>query len=76
MNERDKELNEVLEELAKNLDITDTEDAAIRLSYQAVGEYLAQEGSSLSEWKSFPKDHSILVQLFAQLLKVMIWILI
>ena len=50
MNERDKELNEVLEELAKNLDITDTEDAAIRLSYQAVGEYLAQEGSSLSEY--------------------------
>ena len=50
MNEKDKELNEVLEELAKNLDITDTEDAAIRLSYQAVGEYLAQEGSSLSEY--------------------------
>lgn len=50
MNEKDKELNEVLEELAKNLDITDTEDAAIRLSYQAVGEYLSQEGSSLSEY--------------------------
>ena len=50
MNEKEKELNEVLEELAKNLDITDTEDTAIRLSYQAVGEYLAQEGSSLSEY--------------------------
>ena len=39
MNEKEKELNEVLEELAKNLDITDTEDAAIRESYNAVGEY-------------------------------------
>lgn len=50
MNEKDKELNEILEEFAKNLDITDTEDDAIRLSYQAVGEYLAQEGSMLSEY--------------------------
>ncbi len=50
MNEKDNELNEFLEELVKNLDITDAEDAAIRLSYQTVGEYLAQEGSSLSEY--------------------------
>lgn len=34
MNEKDKELNEILEEFAKNLDITDTEDDAIRLSYR------------------------------------------
>jgi len=50
MNEKDKELNEILEELANNLDITDTEDAAIRESYKAVGEYLAKEGSSLDKY--------------------------
>ena len=37
MNEKDKELNEVLEELANNLDITDTEDDAIReIARQAI----------------------------------------
>lgn len=50
MNEKEKELDEVLVELANNLDITETEDSAIRESYQAVGEYLSQEGTSLSEY--------------------------
>lgn len=43
MKEKDKELNELLEELANNLDITETEDLAIRESYKAVGEFLAEE---------------------------------
>ena len=51
MNEKEKELNEVLEELAKNLDITDTEDAAIRESYNAVGEFLAKEGTLLDKYE-------------------------
>lgn len=50
MNEKEKELNEVLEEIAKNLDITDTEDEAIRLSYKAVGDFLAQEDSNLAQY--------------------------
>ena len=51
MNEKEKELNEVLEELTKNLDITDTEDAAIRESYNAVGEFLAKEGTLLDKYE-------------------------
>lgn len=51
MNEKDKELNEVLEELANNLDITDTEDDAIRESYKAVGEFLAKEGTLLDKYE-------------------------
>ena len=50
MNEKEKELNEILEELAKNLDITNTEDAAIRESYKAVGDFLAQEDSCLAQY--------------------------
>lgn len=50
MKEKDKELNELLEELANNLDITETEDAAIRESYKAVGEFLAEEDTLLDKY--------------------------
>jgi len=50
MSEKEKELNEILEELATNLDITETEDAAIRESYNAVGEFLAKEGTLLDKY--------------------------
>lgn len=50
MKEKDKELNELLEELANNLDITETEDLAIRESYKAVGEFLAEEDTLLDKY--------------------------
>lgn len=65
MKEKDKELNELLEELANNLDITETEDAAIRESYKAVGEFLAEEDTLLDKYdvEIFPKAHITLVRL-------------
>lgn len=78
MNEKEKELNEVLEELAKNLDITDTEDAAIRESYNAVGEFLAKEGTLLDKYKVeiFPQGSFNFVPLFAPSRRAMTWTLI
>lgn len=45
-----KEINQYLQELGKELDITQTEHDAIVKSYQAVGDWLSKETSSLSPY--------------------------
>lgn len=45
-----KALNELLEQLTTNLDISDTEDEYIRQSYKAVGEWLSAQNSILNKF--------------------------
>lgn len=39
---KEREMNRILSELVKNLDISDTADTYIRESYKAVGEWLSK----------------------------------
>ena len=48
--ERKEALEEILQELAQNLDITESEDEDIRKSYEAVGTWLSDESSSLKDY--------------------------
>jgi trans-aconitate methyltransferase len=49
--EQKTQFSDILEELGKSLDITETEyDAAVK-SYNAVGEWLSQQNSSLFPYK-------------------------
>lgn len=48
--EQQKELEDILAELAENLDITETQDKVIRQSYEAVGNFLAEDGSLLAQY--------------------------
>jgi len=49
--EQKRELNEIFEELTKNLDISETEHELAVKSYGAVGEWLSKEDSILSKYK-------------------------
>jgi len=49
--EQKKELNEIFEELTRNLDISETEYELAVKSYGAVGEWLSKKGSILSKYK-------------------------
>ena len=49
--ERLETLNEILEELTYNLDISETDDYVIRQSYKAVGEWLSAKESPLSDFE-------------------------
>ena len=48
--ERKEALEEILQELAQNLDITESEDEDIRKSYEAVGTWLSDESSPLKDY--------------------------
>ena len=47
---KEREMNKILSELVKNLDISDTADTYIRESYKAVGEWLSKPESPLYEF--------------------------
>ena len=48
--ERKEALEEILQELAQNLDITESEDEDIRKSYEAVGTWLSDKSSPLKDY--------------------------
>ncbi|MFM2386364.1 MAG: hypothetical protein RL660_1121 [Bacteroidota bacterium] len=50
-NEKQKLFSEILEELGTNLDISETQHDAAVASYQAVGNWLSDEGSLLAPYK-------------------------
>ncbi len=51
IDQQNNQIGEILEELAKNLDVTEREFNIITTSYQAVGEHLAEKDNPLTPYK-------------------------